>query len=142
MQIHVARNSAQLGIFAPEDIIAGLSSGRFLASDLAWRDGMPAWTPLGDWSEFRGAGVPPSPGAAIADARGQRAGINAGKPGNAMGYQRGMQMPRGAVIGRLRHILLHDQPARGGCEGFDVFLIGADIADVGEGEGDDLILDY
>ena len=67
MQIHVARNSAQLGIFAPEDIIAGLSSGRFLASDLAWRDGMPAWTPLGDWSEFRGVGVPPSPGAAIAD---------------------------------------------------------------------------
>ena len=68
MQIHVARNSAQLGIFAPEEIIAGLQSGRFLASDLAWRDGMPAWTPLGDWSEFRGAGVPPSPGAAIADA--------------------------------------------------------------------------
>ena len=68
MQIHVARNSAQLGVFAPEEIVAGLSSGRFLTSDLAWRDGMPAWTPLGDWSEFRGAGVPPSPGAAIADA--------------------------------------------------------------------------
>ena len=67
MQIHVARNSTQLGVFAPEEIIAGLSSGRFLASDLAWRDGMPAWTPLGDWAEFRGAGVPPSPGAAIAD---------------------------------------------------------------------------
>ena len=59
MQIHVARNSAQLGVFAPEEIIAGLQSGRFLASDLAWRDGMPAWTPLGDWSEFRGVGVPP-----------------------------------------------------------------------------------
>ena len=68
MQIHVARNSAQLGIFASEEIIAGLQSGRFLASDLAWRDGMPAWTPLGDWSEFRGVGVPSSPGAAIADA--------------------------------------------------------------------------
>ena len=68
MQIHVARNSAQLGVFAPEEIIAGLQSGRFLASDLAWRDGMPAWTPLGDWPEFRGAGVPLSPGAAIADA--------------------------------------------------------------------------
>ena len=67
MQIHVARNSAQLGIFAPEDIIAGLSSGRFLASDLAWRDGMPAWTPLGDWSEFRGVGVPASPGVATPD---------------------------------------------------------------------------
>jgi len=68
MQIHVARNSAQLGVFAPEDIIAGLSSGRFHASDLAWRDGMPTWTPLGDWPEFRAAGVPASPGAAIAEA--------------------------------------------------------------------------
>jgi len=67
MQIHVARNSAQLGIFAPEEIIAGLQSGRFLASDLAWRDGMPAWTPLGDWSEFRGVGVPPSPGSMPAE---------------------------------------------------------------------------
>ena len=67
MQIHVARNSTQLGIFAPEEIIAGLQSGRFLASDLAWRDGMPAWTPLGDWSEFRGVGVPPpSPSSASA----------------------------------------------------------------------------
>jgi hypothetical protein len=61
MQIHIARNSAQLGVFAPEEIIAGLRSGRFLASDLAWRDGMPAWTPLGDWSEFRTVGVPSSP---------------------------------------------------------------------------------
>ena len=61
MQIHIARNSAQLGIFAPEDIIAGLQSGRFLASDLAWRDGMAAWTPLGDWPEFRLTGVPASP---------------------------------------------------------------------------------
>jgi len=69
MQIHVARNSAQLGIFAPEEIQAGLQSGRFHASDLAWRDGMAAWTPLGDWSEFRGVGVPPpSPGVRVADA--------------------------------------------------------------------------
>ncbi len=69
MQIHVARNSAQLGIFSPEEITAGLSAGRFLASDLAWRDGMPAWTPLGDWSEFRGVGVPPpSPGVRAVDA--------------------------------------------------------------------------
>jgi len=68
MQIHVARNSAQLGIFSPEEITAGFSSGRFLASDLAWRDGMPAWTPLGDWSEFRGVGVPPSPSATPGEA--------------------------------------------------------------------------
>lgn len=67
MQIHVARNSAQLGVFAPEDIVAGLSTGRFHASDLAWRDGLPAWTPLGDWPEFRVVGVPASPGVATPD---------------------------------------------------------------------------
>ena len=59
MQIHVARNAAQLGVFSPEEIIAGLQVGRFVATDLAWRDGMAAWTPLGDWAEFRGVGVPP-----------------------------------------------------------------------------------
>ena len=59
MQIHVARNSAQLGVFTPEEIVAGLGSGRFLPSDLAWRDGMAAWTPLADWAEFRGVGGPP-----------------------------------------------------------------------------------
>jgi hypothetical protein len=59
MQIHVARHQQQLGVFAAEDIVNGLSSGRFLASDLAWREGMAAWTPLGDWAEFRGVGVPP-----------------------------------------------------------------------------------
>ena len=65
MQIHVARNSAQLGIFSSEEIVTGLQSGRFAASDLAWRDGMAAWTPLGDWSEFRGVGVPsPAPSSA------------------------------------------------------------------------------
>jgi hypothetical protein len=59
MQIHVARNSSQLGMFSPEEIIAGLQSGRFVAADLAWREGMAAWTPLGDWPEFRAVGVPP-----------------------------------------------------------------------------------
>ena len=66
MQIHVARHQQQLGVFAAEDIATGLSSGRFHASDLAWREGMAAWTPLGDWPEFRGVGVPASPGAADA----------------------------------------------------------------------------
>jgi hypothetical protein len=67
MQIHVARQQQQLGVFAPEDILAGLAAGRFHASDLAWREGMSAWTPLGDWAEFRVAGVPSSPGT-VADA--------------------------------------------------------------------------
>ena len=68
MQIHVARNSAQLGVFSPEDVVAGLASGRFHATDLAWRDGMQTWIPLGDWPEFHGSGVPASPGAPAAGA--------------------------------------------------------------------------
>ena len=63
MRIHIARNSVQLGVFASEDVAAGLSSGRFHAADLAWREGMAAWTPLGDWPEFRGAAVTSAPGA-------------------------------------------------------------------------------
>ena len=63
MQIHVARQSAQIGIFTVEEIQAGLISGRFLLSDLAWRDGMATWVALGDWPEFRSV-VPPSPAAA------------------------------------------------------------------------------
>ena len=74
----------------------------------------------------------------IADARGQGAGVNASKPRDAVGNQPGMQMPRGAVIRRFRDILLHNQAARGGCQGFNIFPIGADIADMREGEGDDL----
>jgi hypothetical protein len=68
MQIHVARNSAQLGIFSPEEITAGLRSGRFHAADLAWRDGMPTWTSLGDWPEFRVTDAPASPSAMPAEA--------------------------------------------------------------------------
>jgi hypothetical protein len=68
MQIHVARNSAQLGIFSPEEITAGLRSGRFHAADLAWRDGMPTWTPLGEWPEFRVTDAPASPSAMPAEA--------------------------------------------------------------------------
>ncbi len=68
MQIHVARQQQQLGLFAPDEILAGLSSGRFHVSDLAWREGMAAWTPLGDWPEFRGVSVLISPTPEPADA--------------------------------------------------------------------------
>jgi hypothetical protein len=65
MQIHVARQSAQIGVFTVEEIQQGLVSGRFLLSDLAWRDGMATWVALGDWAEFRSivppAAVPASP---------------------------------------------------------------------------------
>jgi hypothetical protein len=46
MQYHVGRSGQQFGQFTEEEIRQGLESGRFLTSDLAWRDGMPQWKPL------------------------------------------------------------------------------------------------
>ena len=69
MEIHVARDGAALGVFSPDEVKAGLADGRFRASDLAWRAGMAAWTPLAEWPEF--AALP----AASAVADGSPAGI-------------------------------------------------------------------
>ena len=54
MEIHLARNGSALGIFTDSEVREGLASGRFQPSDLAWRQGMPAWTPLAGWPEFAG----------------------------------------------------------------------------------------
>ena len=62
MEIHVARKSVSLGVFSPDQVRAGLATGRFVTTDLAWREGMAAWTSLGEWPEFAGAMPPPSPG--------------------------------------------------------------------------------
>ena len=50
--IHVARNNAVLGQFAEDAVRAGLASGTFLLSDLAWKDGMAEWKALSQWPEF------------------------------------------------------------------------------------------
>lgn len=61
MQIHVARDSSSLGVFSVEEVKSGLQSGRFLMTDLAWREGMSTWVMLAQWSEFTGviSAVPP-----------------------------------------------------------------------------------
>lgn len=58
-QIHLVRGSSKLGIYNDTDIRDGLVSGRFLPTDLAWREGLAEWRPLGDWAEFVGS-VPPA----------------------------------------------------------------------------------
>jgi hypothetical protein len=64
---HINRSGTSLGTFSEEDVRAGLQSGRFLGTDLGWRDGMAAWQPLAQISEFAqdipaaGAAVPPPP---------------------------------------------------------------------------------
>ncbi len=56
MNIHLARDGSALGIFTADEVRAGLASGRFRLSDLAWREGMPAWTALASWPEFVAVG--------------------------------------------------------------------------------------
>ena len=58
MEIHLARDGSALGIFSEAEVRAGLASGRFLTSDLAWRQGMATWTPLSEWPGFSGANAP------------------------------------------------------------------------------------
>jgi hypothetical protein len=60
MQIHVARGSSSLGVFSVEEVVSGLQSGKFLMTDLAWREGMSTWVMLAQWSEFAGV-LPAAP---------------------------------------------------------------------------------
>lgn len=60
--MHVARGASTLGAFPEEEVREGLRSGRFLGSDLGWREGMANWQPLSQFSEFAAelAGTAPS----------------------------------------------------------------------------------
>jgi hypothetical protein len=53
--IHVNRGATSLGAFPEEEVREGLRTGRFASSDLGWREGMPAWKPLSQFSEFAAA---------------------------------------------------------------------------------------
>jgi hypothetical protein len=48
MKIHLNRGGQSLGQFTPEQVRTGYSEGKFTASDLAWREGMATWRPLGE----------------------------------------------------------------------------------------------
>lgn len=48
MKIHLNRAGQSLGQFNPDEVRAGFKDGKFTATDLAWRDGMPMWKPLAE----------------------------------------------------------------------------------------------
>lgn len=52
--IHIARNHQSLGSFNEESVREGLQSGRFSSGDLAWREGMAGWKPLGEMAPLWG----------------------------------------------------------------------------------------
>src|ERR1051326_9356316 len=67
--IHVNRGATSLGAFPEEQVREGIRSGRFLPTDLGWREGMASWQPLSQFAEFAaepgptGAPPPPQPAA-------------------------------------------------------------------------------
>jgi hypothetical protein len=52
--IHVNRGATSLGAFPEEQVREGIRAGRFLPSDLGWREGMSSWQPLSQFTEFAG----------------------------------------------------------------------------------------
>lgn len=50
--IHVNRGATSLGAFPEEQVRESIRAGRFLPSDLGWKEGMPNWQPLSLFTEF------------------------------------------------------------------------------------------
>src|SRR2546423_2631653 len=50
--IHVNRGATSLGAFPEDQVREGIRAGRFLPSDLGWREGMASWQPLSQFTEF------------------------------------------------------------------------------------------
>jgi hypothetical protein len=59
--IHINRSGTSLGTFSEEDVREGLRTGRFIGTDLGWREGMATWQALSQFTEFGapGPGAPP-----------------------------------------------------------------------------------
>ena len=62
--IHVNRGATSLGAFSEEEVREGLRTGRFISTDLGWREGMANWQPLSQFPEL-GAVAPAAPPAQI-----------------------------------------------------------------------------
>ena len=81
--------------------------------------------------------------AVFADVGGERPGIDAADADDAAFLQPVREMAGGAPVGRCRHGRMHHTAAHAGLGleigGFLILGIDADVADVREGEGDDLI---
>jgi hypothetical protein len=50
--LHLNRDRQNLGQFSPEEVAEGLRTGRFLPTDLAWREGMEGWLPLSNFTDL------------------------------------------------------------------------------------------
>ena len=78
--IHVNRAATSLGAFSEEEVREGLRTGRFVPTDIGWREGMANWQPLSQFPEL-GATAPAAPTAQIgAGATSEAAAPRSGLP--------------------------------------------------------------
>jgi len=78
--IHVNRGATSLGAFSEEEVREGLRTGRFVLTDIGWREGMANWQPLSQFPEL-GAAAPAAPPAQIgASATSEAAAPRSGLP--------------------------------------------------------------
>jgi hypothetical protein len=78
--IHVNRGATSLGAFPEEEVREGLRTGRFAFTDLGWREGMPSWKPLSQFSEFAAAAPAAPPSQIGATSTSETAGARSGLP--------------------------------------------------------------
>ena len=76
--------------------------------------------------------------AAVADTAGDRPRVDAADTRQIVALQPVVERLGRPPVGRLGDVAAQHHAARGGVDALDVLEIGADIADMGEGEGDDL----
>jgi hypothetical protein len=63
--IHVNRGATSLGAFSEEEVREGLRTGRFVLTDIGWREGLANWQPLSQFPEL-GTAAPAAPPAQTA----------------------------------------------------------------------------
>jgi len=79
--IHVNRGATSLGAFSEEEVREGLRTGRFVPTDIGWREGMANWQPLSQFPELGATAAPAAPPAQIgAGATSEAAAPHSGLP--------------------------------------------------------------
>ena len=78
--IHVNRGATSLGAFPEEEVREGLRTGRFVPTDIGWREGMASWQPLSQFSELGGAAPAVPPAQVGAGATSEAAAARGGLP--------------------------------------------------------------
>jgi len=111
--IHVNRGATSLGVFSEEEVRDGLHTGRFVLTDLGWREGMANWQPLAGFSELgprpvesSGPSPPPLPSPLLTHESSSAAptGTSPVHGAPVIGIARNFLLPQGR-IGRAQFIV-------------------------------------